>query len=298
MPGFDKNLINNYPKLEGMAKFPVLDNHMHLDPRGLKEEAIKDFQRLGGTHIVLVHKPYKQLPVTKADDFRDSFSTTLGLAARVRERTEVEVMVVVGPYPVTLLQLGERIGLTEAVEIMMRGMELAAEIVEEGSAVGLGEIGRPHFPVSREVSEASDDILGYGLELAAELKCPVHLHTEGGGAGLYGELAEMAEKKGCATEKVIKHFSGPMVLPKENHGLFPSVLCSSKNIRSALNKGPRFLMETDYIDDPGRPGAVMVPKTVPKRTYEMIEEGRLDREGAIKIHKEWPARIYDVEIGL
>ena len=51
----------------------------------------------------------------------------------------------------------------------------------------------------------------------------------------------------------------------------PSVLASKKNIEAAAKKGTRFMMETDYIDDPRRPGAVLGPKTVPKRTLELLE---------------------------
>ena len=56
------------------------------------------------------------------------------------------------------------------------------------------------------------------------------------------------------------------------------------------------MMETDYIDDPKRPGAVMVPKSVPKRTFQMIESGAMDEDGAFAIHKEWPEKIYDLDM--
>ena len=36
---------------------PILDNHFHLNQKGRGVEAAKDFQRVGGTHLVLVHCP-------------------------------------------------------------------------------------------------------------------------------------------------------------------------------------------------------------------------------------------------
>ena len=33
------------------------------------------------------------------------------------------------------------------------------------------------------------------------------------------------------------------------------------------------MLETDYMDDPKRPGAVLGPKTVPKRTRQLLEAG-------------------------
>lgn len=279
-----------------MDRFPVTDNHMHLDPNGLKEKAIIDFFRSGGTHVVLVHKPYHKAPVINEADFRKSYEITVALAERVRINTPVKVTVVVGPYPVNLLYLEKKHGLERGREIMMKGMEVAATMVEEGLAHAIGEIGRPHFEVPEEIMKASNEILKYGLTLAREIGCPVHLHTEGGGAELYAELAEMAKDSGCSLDRVIKHFSGPSVLPEDNCGLFPSVLASRKNIEKALAKGNRFMMETDYIDDLKRPGAVMVPKSIPKRTFQMIGKGLLSEEDAFKIHKDWPERIYNIEV--
>lgn len=281
-----------------MERFPVTDNHMHLDPDGLKEKAVMDFFRTGGTHVVLVHKPYHNVPVINENDFRKGFQITVDLAERVRKKTPVKVTVVVGPYPVDLLYLEKKHGLDRGKEIMMKGMETAASMVEEGLAHAIGEIGRPHFDVSEEIMKASNQIMKYGMTLARENDCPVHLHTESGGAELYGELAVMAKDCGCLPEKVIKHFSGPSVLPEDNHGLFPSVLASGKNIEKALRKGNRFMMETDYIDDLSRPGAVMVPKSIPRRTFQMIAKGLLSEEDAFKIHKYWPERIYNLEVEL
>ena len=269
---------------------------MHLDPEGLREKVLRDFENAGGTHVVLVHKPYREHPITRKEDFKRSFRVTLELADRARKRTGVKVLVAVGPYPVNLIYLAEKHGLETAVEIMEYGMEKAAGLVEGGEANAIGEIGRPHFPVDEAILKASNRILGYGLRLARETGCPVHLHTEGGGRKLFAELAVMAREAGCPPDKVIKHFSGPAVSEEENCGLFPSVLASRRNVEEALSKGTRFCMETDYIDDLKRPGAVMVPKSIPKRTFRMMEKGLLSEEGAYKIHKEWPERLYGVEI--
>jgi len=74
----------------------------------------------------------------------------------------------------------------------------------------------------------------------------------------------------------------------------PSVLASKKNIRKAIEKGTRFLMETDYIDDPKRPGAVLGPKTVPRRTIELLENNLATPEEIAIIHQENPQKTYDI----
>jgi TatD-related deoxyribonuclease len=42
----------------------------------------------------------------------------------------------------------------------------------------------------------------------------------------------------------------------------------------------------------------MGPKTVPKRTLQMIEKGMLTEEQAHRIHKEHPERMYKIDLSL
>ncbi|NYT11680.1 MAG: metal-dependent hydrolase [Methanomassiliicoccales archaeon] len=279
-------------------RFPILDNHIHLQPKGRNIEAVKDFQRMGGTHAILSHLPYGEVPIRNAEDFRDSYLITTGIAERCNQETEVRLHSTLGPYPVLLLGLSERHGLEKAKDIMMRGMEIAQQLVLDGEAIALGEIGRPHFPVSEEIWETSNEIMIYGMRLAREADCAVVIHTEHSTPEQMLEFALMADSVGLKREKVVKHYSPPLILEEENHGLFPSVLSSRPALREALEKGTRFLMETDFLDDPERPGAVMDIKTVPKRTKGLIESGLLSEEDAWKIHKDNPERVYGLEFRL
>jgi len=58
-------------------------------------------------------------------------------------------------------------------------------------------------------------------------------------------------------------------------------------------------METDFLDDPNRPGAVLGPKTVPKRTQQLcsrlLEVGWDEEEVnslILNVHENWPNEIY------
>lgn len=277
---------------------PILDNHLHLDPNGSGVNAILEFQRAGGTHIILCHKPYNQARITKAEDYKNAFKITLDLAERVRSETKVKVFVTVGPYPVELVHLAQSMSITEAKEIMLAGMDLASELVKNGDAIALGEIGRPHFDVPAEILETSNEILFYGMELARELGCAVVLHTESGTPEVCADLASLADRAGLPRERVIKHYSPPLITEELNSGLFPSVLASEKNITEAASQGTRFLMETDFLDDPARPGAVLGVKTVPKRTHKLLQEGTLSEDDIYTIHSENPRRVYGVEFEL
>ncbi len=55
-------------------------------------------------------------------------------------------------------------------------------------------------------------------------------------------------------------------------------------------------METDYMDDPRRPGAVLGPKTVPKRTQQLVASLTgmgIDAEASLcAIHVDLPEALY------
>jgi len=272
---------------------PILDNHVHLEPiRGRHVDAARDFERAGGTHLIISHLPYVELRVRSEGDFRRGFDQTIAVKDRVNAETGVKAHATVGPYPVELLGLGKVHGLARAKEIMLAGMDLAAEYVRDGKALAIGEVGRPHFPVSADELAASNDIMFHAMRLARENGCAVVLHTESASPASMKEIAEMADRAGLPRHRVVKHYSPPLILPEENHGLMPSVLSGRDAVKEALSKGTRFLMETDFLDDPDRPGAVMAITTVPKRVRMFLEQGTMTEEQVHKIHVDNPRATY------
>jgi TatD-related deoxyribonuclease len=228
--------------------------------------------------------------------YRTCYDETLKMADEIRHDLDINLFVVVGPYPVDYLPLAEKFGRETAIEIMKKGMEEASVLCEEKKCVAIGEIGRPHFPVDEQVLIDSNEILQYGMSIARDVGVPVVLHTESTTPQQCRELVELGKKAGLPSERIVKHFAPPLITPEENFGLMPSVLASKKNIVEAVRKGDRFMMETDYIDDPRRPGAVLGPKTVPKLTKALLDVGVMTIEQAIHIHKENPEKTYSIDL--
>ena len=280
-----------------MSTLPILDNHMHLNPAGRCLDAVREFARAGGTHIVLVSLPPWSLgiEILAPEDYRKVFDKVLKIARRAGEAEKVKVFVVLGVHPAEINRLSERFGLSRAVEIMMRGLGIAGECVEKGLAVGL-KSGRPHYEVEPEIWDASNDIMRHSFTLAKDAGCAVQLHTESATEGGLSEIAEIARNAGLSPDRVVKHFAPPMVKICEKYGIFPSVLAGEDAIEKALSEGTRFMMETDYIDDPKRPGSVLGPRTVPKRTKQLIPEWGEDVFW--KIHKENPEKVYGIDIDI
>ncbi len=273
-------------------KVPVYDNHIHMSPSGRNVDALREFQAAGGTGLTLVTLPYKEVTIADGADFSRSYEITYTLAERARECTDLEINIAVGPYPVLIIPLAETYGLERAEEMLMKGMEDAARDVAEGRAVAIGEIGRPHFPVSQEIWDASNRVLLRGMELARENDCPVIIHCESE-PDTDRSLAELADRAGLDRGLVVKHSSPPWVTDEETHGVMPSIPASKTNLREALSKGTdRFMIETDYIDDPEKPGAIMSVNTVPKKVAAWVANGQVPDESIYRICRDIPDSLY------
>lgn len=273
----------------------LIDNHLHLRRDGRYLDAVREFQQAGGTHIVLTQYPMPSL-VLKEKHYRSCYQETLQMAEEIRTTLNVGVFVVVGPYPVDYLLLSQQLGREQARTLMKQGMDDAADLCLDHHCIALGEIGRPHFPVDPQVLIDSNEILQYGMQKAKDVGVPVVLHTESTTPQQCKEFVEMGRHVELPADKIIKHFAPPLITHEENYGLMPSVLSSKKNILEARKKGTRFLMETDYIDDPNRPGAVLGPKTVPKLTKQLLEQGIFTTEDVVKIHTQNFEKTYNLSL--
>jgi TatD-related deoxyribonuclease len=273
-------------------RVPVYDNHIHMSPAGRNVDALLEFEREGGTGLTLVTLPHSEVPIKCGEDFMRSYEITLDLASRARAATSLEINVAVGPYPVLIVPLAAHMGLESAEAMLTKGMEDAAKLVAEGKAVAIGEIGRPHFPVEPEIVEASDRVLSYGMELAKENDVPVIIHCENE-PGTNRNLSEMAARVGLDPGLVVKHSSPPLVTPEETSGVMPSIPASKAYLKEALSKGTRFMMETDYIDDPSKPSAIMAVNTVAKKVRSMLGSGSADEETIHRICADIPNSLYN-----
>lgn len=255
-------------------------------------EAVQEFARAGGTCILLVHVPYEDLPARAPQDFEASYGRTLRMAERVRALGVVEVLVALGPHPAELVPLSDRFGLEQGTDVMRTALEIAHAHVLEGEANAIGEIGRPHWPVEEDFWSRSNELMAYGIELARDAGCPVILHTEAPSERLFEDLAAAADRVDLARGRVVKHYADASVLLAENLGIFPSVIARGGRVREAASKGTRFLMETDYLDDPRRPGAVLGPTTIPKRTAALLREEHITRDDVRRIHEDNIVALY------
>ncbi|MBP5395047.1 MAG: TatD family hydrolase [Candidatus Methanomethylophilaceae archaeon] len=269
---------------------PVYDDHFHVSPSGRNVDAMREYKAAGGTGMTLVTLPYSEVQITCGEDFRRSFQITIDYAKKGRE-LGLDINCAIGPYPILLIPLATHYGIERAEQILMEGMRIAHEMISSGEAQLMGEVGRPHFDTEQRYVDACNRVLQYGMDLAHENDYAVMIHCESEDH-TFSSLASMARSAGLPERKVIKHSSPPLVTQEETFGVTPSIPCSRTLIREALSKGRDFMVETEYIDDPEKPTAMMSLNTVPKRIKGFHQSGELTDDDVIHICREMPDSLY------
>jgi TatD-related deoxyribonuclease len=271
----------------------ITDDHMHLYNH-LRLKALEEFRKAGGTHVFLVSLLSKHYDVKpeSGKDFKQIFESHIRLVEKASRIVKAYAVLAVHPAEITIL--GGKLGPKRAPEVIKEALDIAGDYVIEGKAVAI-KSGRPHYKVSEEIWRLSNEVMQHAFEVAREAGCAVQLHTESYSREGIEEIAKMADKAGLKRDKVVKHFAPPRIKEFEEVGVFPSVIAMGDNVLEAAKQGHRFMVETDYIDDAKRPGAVLGPKTVPKKVRELLKHG-FDEDFVHKICVENVQRVYGVEI--
>jgi TatD-related deoxyribonuclease len=255
---------------------PVVDHHCHLSPSGEGVAAARRFRDAGGTHLFLATQNYDSNVPRTIDGYERQFETTVGLAQKVRNEIGVTVYPVIAPYPIDLVAASSEIGVAAALEIHCGALDLAGRWVREGRAVALGEVGRAHFSVAPDVGAAIDAAFHHALEVARDVDCPVVVHSSDLDGTGYAELSELAREVGVRPQRVVKHYARTRGSGEELHGIVPSYLARRELVQGVKRDPAPWFLETDFLDDPRRPGAVLDLATVPRRARAIAEQGEGD----------------------
>lgn len=294
---------------------PITDGHLHLDRSGRFLDAMHDFCRSGGTRIILVHKPNFECLPTNIDAIRDAYTDTLAMADEVRDFIGLKVQVVLGPHPVTWVHQIASMGIEEATALHLDAVNVALDYFESGDCVAIGEVGRPHFPVEDEIWDAANEMLREVLHRCSKRSCPVQLHVENRDSITFSEIDDIRRFADLPVSLTLRHYAPSNVTESFRSGLPVTVSMGKESIQGivlsliedglAVHEMTPFMMETDYLDDPRRPGAVLGPKTLPKRTNELGRRLQMpNSEGGLgwnraqvanllwMLHRVWPDTLY------
>ena len=258
---------------------PVVDHHCHLSPTGEGVAAARRFAQAGGSHLFLTTQSYGPEPPHSVEGYREQFETTERLAQTVARETGVTVFVVVAPYPVDLLRASERDGAGPALATHLAAIDLAGRWVNEGRAVAIGEVGRPHFPYAASLEEPVNAAFRRALEVARDVGCPAIVHCADLEAAGFNDLASFAAQASFPLGRLVKHYARTVSEDgRLEAGIVPSVLARRELVRTGLRRTLPWFLETDFLDDPRRPGAVLDLASVPRRYRQTVQQSPADAE--------------------
>ncbi|MCS7139805.1 MAG: TatD family hydrolase [Candidatus Nezhaarchaeota archaeon] len=275
----------------------VTDNHAHANPlRGLGFlEVGRRFREEGGIAIVFAPLPswHYSITISSPEGFKRVYEVVL---RGVEEALDyLKALAVLGVHPAEIVSLTEVFGAEKAQEIAKKAMDMAGEYVSNGLAIGLGEVGRPHYKAPEVAVRVCNEVLEYSLELAKDLSCPVHLHLERGDEGLK-DVMKKVQSVGINPSLVVIHHAEPKIIGRCG-GLTPSIPRRGRNLEKAfMRKKLNFVVESDFIDDPKRPGVVAYPWTIALDIAWMIRQGLASEDGVYKVFIENFEKLYHVRI--
>ncbi len=278
---------------------PVADAHCHVNPvRGMGARALaRKFKEAGGWFLCLVSLPPGHYGVRGLcfDEYRRAIEMHIAECRKAREEG-IRVACIAGLHPAEVVRLVTQRGFEEGLRIAYRVVDYVAELCRKGLCDGIGEVGRPHYSCSPVGVVASELVTVRALERAEEVDALVHLHLEQGGTVTVESLELLLRLSGCRRERVlIHHARGSTLHAALAHKVWATVPGTEKCLSEASRLEPGFMVESDFLDDPSRPGVVVYPWLMAENLRGLVENGAWSEETLYRVCVDNVCKFYGVE---
>ncbi|WP_291765399.1 TatD family hydrolase [Caldivirga sp. UBA161] len=281
---------------------PIADNHAHVNPiKGLgPREVARRFRRTGGWFMGVVALLTWDLGLNPGDlSSVDKLYRLTVESTKIIQGEGVKAVAVIGLHPAECVRLLESgWGFSEVKGFMVKSIDLAAQYIKRGEAVGIGEVGRPHWSVNGSVINLCNEVIEYAMSTARDLNAVIHLHLEREGEVTVKSIVELANRAGVKDKgRIILHHASPsMVKPAVDNGLTPSVPVGRRGeFEEAVKLTKALVVESDYADDPRRPGMVIPPWRIMSRISNALSQGLLSEGDVFRIMVNEIEEIYGVK---
>jgi len=278
------------------------DAHLHTNPvSGLGAQKIaREFSKRGGWFMAIVSLPPYHYGLSPTFEGRLKSFELLLAECKAALNEGIRVSCLAGFHPAEVERLVKKGGmdLRRAVELGQRVIDHIAKLIDQGLINGVGEVGRPHYKTEPEYVVAAQLIMDYALEVARERGAVVHLHLEEGGFVTVLDISRRISRLKLDPRKVVLHHSRPRNLV---HAIEMKLTASVPGIQPIQKYvvdrkiPPRFVFESDYLDDPSRPGSVIYPWRMAEIEDEMLRSGLYSEEYLWRINVDNIVSIYGVE---
>lgn len=276
------------------------DAHLHANSvKGFGAERIaKKFKKEGGWFIALVALPpyYYDMIEPKIDSYKKVLEIVTKDSVKVKE-IGLKVAVFMGLHPAEVEHY-YRCGLKgeRAFQLAEEVLKLLEIAIREGLIQGVGEVGRPHYSTSPERFVLAEAIMMRALTIAKDHDVPVQLHLEQGGFATAYTIKFLADRIGLKTERImLHHVNLETALWADRFGLPLIAPIKQFNEEYVSQKISRCMLESDFLDDPRRPGVSAYPWDIPKIIMDHISKGLITEEEAYKIMVDNIAKYFGVE---
>ena len=284
---------------------PVADGHTHTNPvRGMGAAKIApQFKKSGGWFMALVSlSPWAYgIDFNGLDSYKQAFDILIRECKTVEEEG-LRAACIAGMHPADVDKLIDKYKMEprSVVELGISVIDYVAELCQQGVLDGIGEVGHQHYKTTAERVLISHRILEYALEKAKDYNCVVHMHLENAGTitvDLIDYTVTRLRIPPNARNKIVFHHSKPNMIKHAGMLGYSSTLPGVPRLleHAVKNLEPLYIVESDHIDDPARPGAVVYPWDMAATIRRIYEAGIASEEYLYKVNVDNIERVYGIE---
>lgn len=277
------------------------DAHTHTNPiRGMGMRIIAEkFKAKNGWFMAIVGlAPWSYGLTPNVEGYTRSFELVLRECSVARQKG-LKVACILGVHPADIDKLVYKYGLKleDALKLVYKAIDIVIDMCKQGRIDGIGEIGRPHYRIEPVFVVAAELVMLKVMEAIKDYECVLHLHLEQGGMITVKSIEKLANLVRLRMDKIIFHHSRPglldYVLARKYNATVPGI---EAVLRVVFNKHkPIYMIESDHIDDPHRPGVVVYPWQLIENQIKLLKEGLVDEEYLYKVNVDNVVKTYGVE---
>jgi TatD-related deoxyribonuclease len=277
------------------------DAHLHSNPlRGIGLRSIvKNFKAVGGWFLAIVSLPPSHYGLGSSYDDYVRGIEILMRECRIAKEEGVKTKCLAGIHPADLEKLvnSQSLKYDEVINLALKILNYISKLIKSGVLDGIGEVGRPHYKTTPEGYVVNELVLHHALRLAKDLHSIVHLHLEQGGILTVLSMTDLLESISLSKDLVLLHHMDiKTAMNAEGVGLRYTLCGKLQLLREGFKKlKPTYMIESDFIDDPRRPGVAAYPWEIVENQLLLLKEGLVSEDYLFKLNVDNIVKFYGVE---
>lgn len=277
------------------------DAHLHSNPlRGIGLRSIvKNFKAVGGWFLAIVSLPPSHYGLGSSYDDYVRGIEILMRECRIAKEEGVKTKCLAGIHPADLEKLvnSQSLKYDEVINLALKILNYISKLIKSGVLDGIGEVGRPHYKTTPEGYVVNELVLHHALRLAKDLHSIVHLHLEQGGILTVLSMTDLLESISLSKDLVLLHHMDIKTAMNAEGVSLRYTLCGKLQLlREGFKKlKPTYMIESDFIDDPRRPGVAAYPWEIVENQLLLLKEGLVSEDYLFKLNVDNIVKFYGVE---